>query len=63
LPREEVSAGGIVKNEKLREKAILTVRKHAESIGLECLGVRASWLPGAKGNEEYFLHARKKCLE
>jgi len=63
LPREEVGRGGIVKNEKLHEKAILVVRKHAESIGLEFLGVRQSRLPGTEGNLEYFLHARKKSLE
>jgi len=59
LSREEVGRGGIVKSEKLHEKAILNVRQHAEFTGLECLGVRPSRLPGAEGNLEYFLHARK----
>ncbi len=63
LRREEIGRGGIVKDEKLHEKAILAVREHVESLGLEYLGVRTSRLPGAEGNQEYFLHARKKSLE
>jgi 23S rRNA (cytidine1920-2'-O)/16S rRNA (cytidine1409-2'-O)-methyltransferase len=63
LPRREVGAGGIVRNTKLHEQAVLAVRQFAESFGLECLGVCPSRLPGAEGNQEYFLHARKKCLE
>ena len=63
LSREEIPTGGIVTDEKLREKAIEAVRKTVESAGLECLGVRPSRLRGAEGNQEYFLHARKKSLE
>jgi 23S rRNA (cytidine1920-2'-O)/16S rRNA (cytidine1409-2'-O)-methyltransferase len=63
LRREEIGPGGIVKDEKLHEKAILAVREHVESLGLEYLGVRPSRLPGAEGNQEYFLRARKKSLE
>ena len=57
LSREEIPTGGIVTDEKLREKAIEAVRKTVESVGLECLGVRPSRLRGAEGNQEYFLHA------
>lgn len=63
LGREEIGAGGIVKDRKLHDKAVQSVREHAASIGLECLGVRPSQLLGAEGNQEYFLHARKKTLE
>jgi 23S rRNA (cytidine1920-2'-O)/16S rRNA (cytidine1409-2'-O)-methyltransferase len=63
LRREDIGPGGIVKDEKLHERAILAVREHVESLGLECLGVRPSHLLGAEGNQEYFLHARKKPLE
>jgi 23S rRNA (cytidine1920-2'-O)/16S rRNA (cytidine1409-2'-O)-methyltransferase len=62
LPREEVSSGGIVTDEALHEKAIEAVRETLESAGLECSGVRPSRLRGAEGNQEYFLHARKKSL-
>jgi 23S rRNA (cytidine1920-2'-O)/16S rRNA (cytidine1409-2'-O)-methyltransferase len=63
LRREEIGPGGIVKDKKLHDKAILTVRECVESIGLDCLGIRPSRLLGAEGNQEYFLHARKKTLE
>src|SRR5258708_22113602 len=62
LPREEVGHGGIVKNQALHDQAIQAVRKSAESIGLEYLGVQPSQLLGTEGNQEYFLHTRKKGL-
>jgi len=62
LPREEVGHGGIVKNQALHDQAIQAVRKSAESIGLEYLGVQPSRLLGTEGNQEYFLHTRKKGL-
>ena len=63
LPREDVGAGGIVNSAALHEKAIAQVRDAATGAGLEVLGVRASRLAGAEGNQEYFLHARKKSME
>jgi 23S rRNA (cytidine1920-2'-O)/16S rRNA (cytidine1409-2'-O)-methyltransferase len=63
LPRQDVGPGGIVLDAALREKAIEKVRCAADAAGLECLGVRPSRLPGAEGNQEYFLHARKKTIE
>jgi 23S rRNA (cytidine1920-2'-O)/16S rRNA (cytidine1409-2'-O)-methyltransferase len=63
LPREEIAAGGVVTDKRLHEKAILRVRAEVESIGLECIAVRPSRLTGAEGNQEYFLHARKKTME
>lgn len=63
LPREDVGAGGIVRDMALHVKAIDKVRHAAEAAGLECLGVRPSRLPGVEGNQEYFLHARKKTIE
>jgi 23S rRNA (cytidine1920-2'-O)/16S rRNA (cytidine1409-2'-O)-methyltransferase len=63
LPREDVGAGGIVLDPTLHEKAIAHVREAATGAGLEVLGVRASRLTGAEGNQEYFLHARKKSME
>jgi len=63
LPKEDVGTGGIVDDQALREKAVEKVRAAAMAIGLEILGMRPSHLPGAEGNQEYFLHARKKPLE
>ncbi len=63
LPKKDVGPGGIVTDAALHEKAIEKVRRAAGSAGLECLGLRPSCLPGAQGNQEYFLHARKKPIE
>jgi len=63
LSREEIPPGGIVTDEKLREKAIAKVRQEVESLGLAFLGMQPSHLLGAEGNQEYFLHARKKSVE
>lgn len=59
LVREEIGKGGIVRDANLREKAIVSVRRSAEDLGLEVVAVAPSCLPGAEGNQEYFLHARK----
>lgn len=59
LRREDVSAGGIVKDATLHEKAINSVKQQAQANGLECLDVRPSHITGAEGNQEFFLHARK----
>jgi 23S rRNA (cytidine1920-2'-O)/16S rRNA (cytidine1409-2'-O)-methyltransferase len=62
LRREEIGPGGIVKDQTLRDRAIRSVLESVESIALENLEVRPSRLLGAEGNQEYFLHARKKSL-
>jgi 23S rRNA (cytidine1920-2'-O)/16S rRNA (cytidine1409-2'-O)-methyltransferase len=59
LQREDVGKGGIVRDRELHEKAIAGVTQAAKSLGLAILGVLPSRLPGAEGNQEYFLHARK----
>jgi 23S rRNA (cytidine1920-2'-O)/16S rRNA (cytidine1409-2'-O)-methyltransferase len=60
LPREQIGPGGIVNDQSLRDLAIQSVHEFVKSLGLEYLGVRPSRLPGAEGNQEYFLHARKR---
>jgi 23S rRNA (cytidine1920-2'-O)/16S rRNA (cytidine1409-2'-O)-methyltransferase len=59
LEREDVGKGGIVREKALHDKAVASVRKALEAAGLHVLGVAPSRLPGAEGNQEYFLHARK----
>jgi 23S rRNA (cytidine1920-2'-O)/16S rRNA (cytidine1409-2'-O)-methyltransferase len=63
LSRDAIGPGGIVKDTALHEKAVHAVRSAAENTGLEYLHVLPSRLPGAEGNQEYFLHARKKLVE
>jgi 23S rRNA (cytidine1920-2'-O)/16S rRNA (cytidine1409-2'-O)-methyltransferase len=63
LPKGDIGTGGIVDDPALHEKAVEKVRSAAIAAGLEILETRPSHLPGAEGNQEYFLHARKKPLE
>ena len=57
VERGEVGKGGIVRDPKLREWAIERVQKAAEACGLRVVGVKPSRLPGAEGNQEFFLYA------
>ena len=59
LDRGDVGRGGIVRDLTLHERAIERVRAAAESAGLSAGDVRPSRLKGAKGNQEFFLHAKK----
>ncbi len=61
LERGEVGKGGIVREKTLHEKAIASVKQAGEALGLIIAGVAPSRLPGAEGNQEYFLHARKSA--
>jgi 23S rRNA (cytidine1920-2'-O)/16S rRNA (cytidine1409-2'-O)-methyltransferase len=63
LPRGEIAAGGVVSDPGLHRRAITQVREAGERAGLAWLGERPSKLPGTQGNQEYFLHARKKPQE
>jgi 23S rRNA (cytidine1920-2'-O)/16S rRNA (cytidine1409-2'-O)-methyltransferase len=63
LRREKVGPGGIVKDKHLHDQAIHAVREYVQTTSLEFLTVLPSRLPGAEGNHEYFLHARKKRME
>ena len=59
LPRADVGAGGIVRDAALHQRAIERVRAAAVAAGLEVVGVCASRLPGAEGNQELFIYARR----
>ena len=61
LEKREVGKGGIVRDVALREKAVDRVKEAAAQCGLEIIGVKPSRLPGAEGNQEFFLHARKRA--
>jgi 23S rRNA (cytidine1920-2'-O)/16S rRNA (cytidine1409-2'-O)-methyltransferase len=59
LPKGDIPTGGVVTDTDLHQKAVEKVRIAATLADLEILGVAPSRLPGAEGNLEYFLHARK----
>lgn len=61
LRRQDVGRGGIVTDKDLHIRAVESVRRAAEAAGLETLGLQPSRLAGAEGNQEYFLHLRKKA--
>ena len=63
LSRSEVGKGGIVREARLHDKAIERVRRAASDAGLDVLGVRPSRLAGVEGNQEFFLHARRRGVE
>jgi 23S rRNA (cytidine1920-2'-O)/16S rRNA (cytidine1409-2'-O)-methyltransferase len=59
LRREDVGSGGIVREKELHVRATESVRRAAEAVGLQILGLQPSRLTGVEGNQEFFLHARK----
>lgn len=59
LERGDVGRGGIVRDPELQQKAVERVRKAAEASGLSVLGIKPSRLPGAEGNQEFFLYAAR----
>ena len=60
LEKRDVGKGGIVRDASLREKAVERVTAAAAESGLETAGVQPSRVTGAEGNQEYFLHARRR---
>ena len=57
--KERLGAGGVVRDATLRKEAVAAVADAAFALGLGCLGVVASPLPGPSGNVEYFLWLAK----
>jgi 23S rRNA (cytidine1920-2'-O)/16S rRNA (cytidine1409-2'-O)-methyltransferase len=60
LERRVISKGGIVRDAGLHQEAIERVTAGALELGLIVLGVKPSRLQGAQGNQEFFLHARRR---
>lgn len=59
LERGDIGKGGIVRDPALHQKAIDRVKSAAIGTGLDPVETRPSRLPGAEGNLEFFLHARR----
>jgi len=58
--RENVSKGGIVKDDAARISALESMRGFIEELGLEELGTIESPIKGRKGNIEYLIYMRKR---
>jgi 23S rRNA (cytidine1920-2'-O)/16S rRNA (cytidine1409-2'-O)-methyltransferase len=63
LEKSAVGKGGIVRDAAAQERAVEQVQGAVLAAGLEILGCSASRVKGAEGNQEYFLHARRKHVE
>jgi 23S rRNA (cytidine1920-2'-O)/16S rRNA (cytidine1409-2'-O)-methyltransferase len=57
LGRRQVGKGGVVRDPGLHRQAIEKVSRTAAALGLEEIEVQPSLLPGAEGNQEFFLRA------
>jgi 23S rRNA (cytidine1920-2'-O)/16S rRNA (cytidine1409-2'-O)-methyltransferase len=56
--RGEVPRGGVVRSEETRRRVVAEVEAAGRGLGLEVLGVIASPIRGARGNEEFLLGFR-----
>lgn len=63
LEKRAVGKGGIVRDPAAQQRAVEQVKAAAVECGLEIPGSNASRVRGAEGNQEFFLHARRKALE
>jgi 23S rRNA (cytidine1920-2'-O)/16S rRNA (cytidine1409-2'-O)-methyltransferase len=61
LEKSAVGKGGIVRDEASQLRAVEQVKAVARGAGLEIMGERPSRVRGAEGNQEFFLHARRKA--
>jgi 23S rRNA (cytidine1920-2'-O)/16S rRNA (cytidine1409-2'-O)-methyltransferase len=54
--REEVGAGGIVKDPSVHERVVAAVTAAAAEVGLTRVGLAESPITGAEGNKEFLVH-------
>lgn len=55
LPRDKIGPGGLVCDAALHQQALAMVQQFGLDLGLECGGIFASPVRGAKGNQEFFM--------
>ena len=58
--KEEVEAGGVVRNIKTYQKVMQAMVETARALSLHVVGIMESPIRGQKGNREFFLYALKK---
>jgi len=56
--RDEVGSGGIVRDSAVQERAIESVARAADKVGLRRIAMTPSPIEGMEGNREFFLHFR-----
>jgi 23S rRNA (cytidine1920-2'-O)/16S rRNA (cytidine1409-2'-O)-methyltransferase len=57
--RRDVGAGGVVRDEGVRERCVAKVREFVLAAGQEWLGSMSSPITGRDGNVEYLIHLRR----
>ncbi|MCI4624759.1 MAG: TlyA family RNA methyltransferase [Candidatus Magnetoovum sp. WYHC-5] len=55
--REDISKGGIVKDDAIRQRAVQEVKAFFEEIALSIIGICESPIKGQKGNIEFLIYA------
>jgi 23S rRNA (cytidine1920-2'-O)/16S rRNA (cytidine1409-2'-O)-methyltransferase len=55
--RAEVGSGGIVRDEAVHKRVMLSVVRGAQALGFQVKAVCRSRIDGTGGNREFFLHA------
>ncbi len=58
LTPKEVGKGGIVRDEKLKKKAVEKIKAFASSLNLNIVGVIPSPITGKKGNQEFLIYLK-----
>lgn len=60
--KEQVEAGGLVRDPRKHEQAIDKIKRAASDLGYAILGVIESPIAGAEGNQEFFIGLSAKAL-
>lgn len=60
LSKNEVGAGGVVRDEQLHLKTIEMIESFGRSLDLQTIGVIPSSIKGPKGNQEYLIYFRRR---
>lgn len=60
LSPQEIGSGGIVRDEKLRQKALANVVAELEALGFDIQNTLPSPIEGGDGNQEFILYATRK---
>jgi len=55
LPREKITAGGVIKDEELHNEAVAKVQGFIQQLNLLCRGWTESPILGPKGNKEFLM--------
>jgi 23S rRNA (cytidine1920-2'-O)/16S rRNA (cytidine1409-2'-O)-methyltransferase len=60
--KDQVSKGGVIKDEIVRLATVEAISRFAKDCGLIVKGINPSIIKGDKGNQEYFLAGRQEIL-